>query len=344
MLLNTDSQKLNEDERFYKEYYLAGKEPDSLQAFLDAVDVKDARRRHLVIPELLPEIISYQMNDEEYFAKDDSRNVFISPHNRYTPAFLHRHAFFEIAYVYAGHCSQTIGMNRRQFYAGDMIFIAPGVYHTMEVFDDDSIIINILLRKETFHQMFLPLAKGYDLQSQFFKEGLYDSHRLEYLVFHTGEKEKLFMDEIYKEQGIGDAYADQILIGMLIAMNAKIMRDYHDTLESSYSKEQMKQDEGFVVLEYVQEHFDSLTLSDVAEHFGFSVSHCSRLIKKTTGMGFNDWKRTLRIRRAENMLLNTGKTINEISLSLGYENTETFIRVFKKELHITPGKYREKKG
>ena len=57
-------------------------------------------------------------------------------------------------------------------------------------------------------------------------------------------------------------------------------------------------------------------------------------------MSFNDWKRTLRIRRAENMLINTSKTVNEISLSLGYENTETFIRLFRKELHVTPGEYR----
>ena len=41
------------------------------------------------------------------------------------------------------------------------------------------------------------------------------------------------------------------------------------------------------------------------------------------------------------MLLNTNMTMNEISLALGYENTETFIRLFRKELHITPGRYRE---
>ena len=41
------------------------------------------------------------------------------------------------------------------------------------------------------------------------------------------------------------------------------------------------------------------------------------------------------------MLINTEKSISEISFALGYENTETFIRLFKKEFHITPGKYRE---
>ena len=116
---------LNDDELFYRSYFEAGKRPDTLRKFLRSVDVDDARRRHLIIPELLPENISYQMNDDEYFSPDDSRNVFISPHNRYTPAFTHRHVFFEIAYVYSGRCTQNIGSGRVRFSAGDFIFIAP---------------------------------------------------------------------------------------------------------------------------------------------------------------------------------------------------------------------------
>ena len=80
-------RNLNDDERFYRAYFEAGRRPDTLQKFLKGVDIDDARRRRLIIPELLPENISYQMNDDEYFSPDDPRNVFISPHNRYTPAF-----------------------------------------------------------------------------------------------------------------------------------------------------------------------------------------------------------------------------------------------------------------
>ena len=123
-------------------------------------------------------------------------------------------------------------------------------------------------------------------------------------------------------------------------MSAEIMRNFGDTMSCSYSTSEIKNDEGFAVLGYIQEHGGALTLKDIAGHFGFSVSHCSRLIRKTTGMSFNDWRRTLRIRKAENMLLNTSKTVSEISLSLGYENTETFIRLFRKELHVTPGEYK----
>ena len=46
------------------------------------------------------------------------------------------------------------------------------------------------------------------------------------------------------------------------------------------------------------------------------------------------------IQKAEHMLRNTTKSVAAISDTLGYENPETFIRAFKKELHTTPAKYR----
>lgn len=98
-------------------------------------------------------------------------------------------------------------------------------------------------------------------------------------------------------------------------MTAEIMRNFQDKMSCSFAGGQIQNDEGFAVLGYMQEHYSNLTLAD--------------------------WKRILWIRMAENMLLNTKMTMNEISLALGYENTETFIRLFRKELHITPGKYRE---
>ena len=50
---------LNDDERFYRAYFEAARKPETLKTFLHRVDVDDARRRHLIIPELLPENISY---------------------------------------------------------------------------------------------------------------------------------------------------------------------------------------------------------------------------------------------------------------------------------------------
>ena len=190
--------------------------------------------------------------------------------------------------------------------------------------------------------MFLPLASGNNLQSQFFKEGLYNQHRLEYLVYHTQDSWKSFVLKMYYEHLNHDAFSDQILIGMMTYLSADMMRRFQGTMESSYSSSHTRGLEDFLVLNYIQEHIDTVTLADISRHFGFSLSYCSKLIKNTTGMGFSEWKRALRVRKGERLLVNTTDTVNDISLSLGYENTETFIRIFKKETGMTPGQYRKR--
>lgn len=332
---------LNEDEQFYKKYYEARKSEKLLKDFLSQVDIKDAKIRHLVIPELLPEIISYNMNDGEYFSESDNISIFISRHNRYTPAFMHKHDFFEIIYVYEGRCTQNIGMNRLNFTTGDFIFIAPNVFHTMEVFDDTTMVFNILLRKSSFHEMFIPLTRSNDLMSEFFSEGIYNAKKIEYLIFHTGRNEKYDILKIYQEQLHRDLYTNQILIGMMTIISADMMRNYGNTMESSYKSGHAKFSKDFMILNYIQENLETVTLSDISEHFGFSVSYCCRLIKSATGMGFREWKCAIRMRKAEHMLINTNKTVMEISDSLGYVNPETFIRAFKKEIHMTPSQYRK---
>lgn len=99
-------REMNRDEQFYKAYFQAGKSEETLRRFLKEVDIEDAVRRHLVIPELLPDIISYYMDDSEYFSENDGRNIFISRHNRYTPGFTHKHNFLRSSMSIPGNAAR----------------------------------------------------------------------------------------------------------------------------------------------------------------------------------------------------------------------------------------------
>lgn len=335
---------MSDDELFYKAYYEAGSSSLKLKEFLSGLNPEDIKKRHLIVPEISPELIPHIMDDQEYFDKNAQKSVFFSKHNRYTPAFLHKHEFFEIVYVLSGRCVQAIGFDAHQFHEGDFIFISPGIFHTMEVFDDNSIVINILLRRGTFHDMFAPLTYGNDMLSEFFSSGLYASNKFQYITFHSG-KDKFLENELLEmcEECMNpDKYTDQILVGILTMVFAYLMRNYSDILETSVSHHTAMRDD-FLVMNYMQENLKEISLADVAKHFNFSVSYCSRLIKSSTGVGFNDWKKTLRLRRAEHLLLSSNYTVSQISDYVGYANPESFIRVFKKEFHISPSEYRKSK-
>ena len=336
---------MKEDEIFYKTYYEARKSPLELKKFLAGLDPGDVKKRHLIVPEISPDLIPHVMDDQEYFDKNDRQSVFFSKHNRYTPAFLHKHVFFEVVYVLSGRCVQAIGLDTHPFCEGDFIFISPGTFHTMEVFDDNSIIINILLRRSTFRDMFTPLTYGNDLLSEFFSSGLYSSSQFQYMAFHSG-KDMFLRNELLNmcaEWMEPDRYTDQILVGILTMVFAFLMRNYAGTLETSVSYHTNVPDD-FLIMNYMQENLKDISLADVAKHFNFSVSYCSRLIKAATGVSFNEWKRTLRLRRAEHLLLSSNYTITQISDFVGYANPESFIRIFKKEFHLSPTEYRKNKN
>ena len=100
--------------------------------------------------------------------------------------------------------------------------------------------------------------------------------------------------------------------------------------------------DNFLLMNYIQKNLATVTLEELAGHFNFSVSHCSRLIKTATGVGFKEWKKILRLKRAKYLLTNTNLGVAEISSALGWLNPENFIRSFQKEFGMTPAKYRKK--
>lgn len=83
-------------------------------------------------------------------------------------------------------------------------------------------------------------------------------------------------------------------------------------------------------------------LKDAAVAVCLSPKYLSRIFKQSTGTGFSEYKLQLKIGRAKELLETTGYNIDQISDKLGYQNAESFIRIFKKMTDRTPTEYRKK--
>jgi len=96
------------------------------------------------------------------------------------------------------------------------------------------------------------------------------------------------------------------------------------------------------VLNYIQtnldEKHDLVLLSSIAF---FSPFHFHRIFKAFTGESIKKYIRRLKIERAANSLKYSDRLISIISLKAGYENTESFSRVFKKHFNKSPMEYRK---
>jgi AraC-like DNA-binding protein len=88
--------------------------------------------------------------------------------------------------------------------------------------------------------------------------------------------------------------------------------------------------------------FKKVTLKEAAAAIYVSPKYLSRIFRKYTKKGFNDYKLTVKMAAAKDLLATSGCTISQISYKLGYENTESFIRQFKKSVGPVPSAYRKK--
>ncbi|MGI6777121.1 MAG: response regulator [Acetivibrionales bacterium] len=98
-----------------------------------------------------------------------------------------------------------------------------------------------------------------------------------------------------------------------------------------------------MVIEYIDKHFHrDITLKQVAEEVGLSPQYLSRMFKEKYGSNFIDYVTKKRVKYAEEFLCNCNKSIKEISRMAGYEDSNYFCRIFKRDTGMTPTQYRSK--
>ncbi|WP_449603343.1 AraC family transcriptional regulator [Paenibacillus sp. Marseille-Q9583] len=99
------------------------------------------------------------------------------------------------------------------------------------------------------------------------------------------------------------------------------------------------------VMKYVNEYYqdENLNISMIGEAFSMTPSYVSKLFRDLAGESLLDYINKTRLVQAKLLLIDGKYTISEISLKVGYNDVNTFHRIFKKFEGITPGRYREVK-
>ncbi|MEF3310045.1 AraC family transcriptional regulator [Paenibacillus sp. GYB004] len=82
-------------------------------------------------------------------------------------------------------------------------------------------------------------------------------------------------------------------------------------------------------------------MNDLSSQLGLSPVQFTRRFRKAFRMTPSDFVRTLRIRKAAELLLDTDMTLDQIAGRCGYENGFYLSLVFAKSMGMRPSKYRE---
>lgn len=340
-----DLEQYTEKEIVYKKYWELRNDNVKRKEFLNEIEAY-AKEKHLLIFEYpfasYPDILT----ERDFYPNlsiAKHSNVNVVRHLRYTPIFHHSHTFFTVLYVLKGHCEHTVADIDVPMKQGDVFFLPPYVKQTIGVFDD-SIVLNIHIRRDTFDDYFFNILRNENKLSDFFIGCLYSQNPMRGLMFHTGDDDEirdLYLN-LYRETKIDDMYSWRILDNITSILFSKLLRGYSDQIElvGNVNQEEMN-DPCLRILSYINNNYRTATLENVADKFHYSVPYCSNMIREKTGMGFVAFVRKVRMNHATALLSNTNRSIVEIGEAVGYENPESFIRAFKKMFDMTPSAYRK---
>lgn len=87
---------------------------------------------------------------------------------------------------------------------------------------------------------------------------------------------------------------------------------------------------------------EKISLEEIAQEIYMSPFYFSRMFKAVTGLNFSDYVLNKKIEKAMEYLKNSNLTIEEIGLMVGYEESNSFRRMFKKKVGQSPREFRKK--
>jgi len=97
------------------------------------------------------------------------------------------------------------------------------------------------------------------------------------------------------------------------------------------------------VQNWLEEHYDQpLSIDELAPRFGFGVRNFMRRFKDATGYTPLAYLQTLRIEKAKHLLEATRMSLDSITFKVGYEDSNSFRRLFRQRVGLLPAAYRKK--
>ncbi|MBE7025320.1 MAG: helix-turn-helix domain-containing protein [Ruminococcaceae bacterium] len=94
--------------------------------------------------------------------------------------------------------------------------------------------------------------------------------------------------------------------------------------------------------DYCQKNFASnIKLGELCRDLHYSLPYLSARFKEIHGCTFTELIQRFRVEEACRLLVSGNKKIAEVSRQVGYSDTQSFFKVFKKHMGITPLQYRK---
>lgn len=258
---------------------------------------------------------------------------------------MHSHEYLELFYIVDGEYRQRILGNEFTFHKGELCLIDKNCLH-QEILDGTSAtliffgITNVMFQDIMNHQITTERI------TSFLNTALMEQKTLQqYLHFRPQANAIPLMEEtlcaLMQELKRHDEASSTICCGLLF----RIFRILSTQYEFSLSKK-LRQKMNWILFEeisdYMKNHLKDISVKLLANEFHFQDDYFNRLLKKQTGLTYTEYLQLLRLRKAEELLLHTPFTIDQIAEEVGYRNKGYFYKIFTERHQLTPAQFRKR--
>lgn len=289
---------------------------------------------------------------QHYVAKWDSLTnekglISIFPHTISSHISSHSHDFFEFVYVYTGTCKIKVDDSDLVLNAKDICLLNLQANHSIEATNiEENIIFYILVKPDYFKSIYFQLISlpNNKYIFDFFLESLVNHYIKDnfVLIHHNSDNtHSNLIEHIIHEYYIGKNHKEKMLNFLLSSLLIEFSRSYEHHVNSC-SKEELNKYKITEITDYIYEHYKDITLKDLANHFNYSSSYLSTVIKKYSGNSFSEILHTFRFLKSCQLLTETTSSITDIIEEVGCSNKTWFVKNFKKRYGISPSEYRRK--
>lgn len=144
----------------------------------------------------------------------------------------------------------------------------------------------------------------------------------------------------YFNSGLVSHYRKKALLFQLVADLFEFVP--YDIIQNSVNNYELKDvDRLMNIIQFIQDNYKKSDVLDALyRNMGMSEKTVYRFLKKNVGLSQKDLLVINRIEEAKEMLINGDKSIQYVAFECGFCAENTFYRVFKKIVGVTPKEYR----
>ncbi|HYE98364.1 MAG TPA: helix-turn-helix domain-containing protein [Planctomycetota bacterium] len=241
------------------------------------------------------------------------------------------HPFPKVCYALAGAGWIDLDRGRRPLAAGDVAVVPQGLPHVLRDDPERPLSLGVLcIRPEVLARV--PEARGAVASLRVIRGRA------------LGRALRPLFRRLFVEQSLGRPSCATMMTGLALEALALVQR----AGEAHPMREDRSAERGSAAMARVQTYlrdlerrfFESDTIDAVAERLGLGRRTFTRLFRRAAGRPWHDHLRALRIRHAQRLLADPGRTILWVSLECGFENLSTFYRAFQAVAGTTPARWR----